>query len=454
MTKRQARQRITERMVSKWCRKPAHAAARDYFDSDVVGLCLKVQPTGAASWCFRYVIGKTQRRLTLGDAKGLSVEGARKAARVTLAVIAEGRDPAAEKQARRHAERESTVHYPAMVELFIRRHGMVKNRRWRDQARTLGLRLTWISARRLNDPRPGDPAPEFEPVAGSLAERWLRTPVREITRADIAAAVQDAMALGDGKGAAANTRLAQLKSLFSWLHAQGFVDAHPCEMLPPPAPHNERERVLSLDEIRALWAATAALEAPYRQFVRVLALTGQRRSEVAQMRWAEIAGDTWIIPAARAKNGDAHAVTLSPLVLAELASLSKNGPHVFTSSPTGATAIQNFSDIKEALDRNMPPPRANDDGEEIGWTFHDLRRTAATGMADLGVLPHVIEAVLNHRSGRVSGIARTYNRNPYEREKRAALDAWAARVAEIVRGAGGVRLVPSNIVALGRSASA
>lgn len=447
MPKRQARQRITERMVARWCKDPEHTTARDYFDSDVVGLCLKVQPTGAASWCFRYAFGRAQRRLTLGNAKGMSPEAARKAARAALALIAEGRDPAAEKQARRQADRAAAEdvshHYPAMAELFIRRHAMVKNRRWRDQARTLGLRLTWISARRLNNPRPGDPAPEFEPVAGSLAERWLRTPVREITRADIAAAVQDAMTFGGGKGAAANTRLAQLKSLFSWLHAQGFVDAHPCEMLPPPAPHNERERVLSADEIKALWTATATLEAPYRQFVRVLALTGQRRSEVAQMRWAEIAGETWIIPAARAKNGDAHTVPLSSLVLAELASLPRKGPHVFTTHPAGATSISCFSDIKKAIGTEMPA------GTEA-WTFHDLRRSAASHMGDLGVQPHVIEAVLNHRSGTISGIARVYNRNPYEREKREALNAWAVRVAEIVGGTGDVCSQPSNVVALGR----
>jgi integrase len=136
-------------------------------------------------------------------------------------------------------------------------------------------------------------------------------------------------------------------------------------------------------------------------------------------------------------------VPLSPLVLAELSSLPRRGPFVFTTHRAGENAISCFSDVKQMLDCEMP-------ADVEPWTLHDLRRTAASGMGGLGVAPHVIEAVLNHRSGVISGIARVYNRNPYGPEKRAALVAWADRVAQIV-GAGAGEIVlpqPSNVVAM------
>lgn len=412
--------RLTEALIKKLRSQPEHRTAHDYFDSDVLGLCITIRPSGAASFCLRYRRDGLQRRLTLGKFPGVGVEAARKAARKFLGEIAEGADPAAEKQARRHRDTSAET-YPAMVETFIRRHGMIKNRGWREQARVLGLRLSPISARQLADPRPGDPPAVFTPIAGSLATRWARKLVREITRAEVAAAVDELM---PAFPAAANHRLSHLKSFFSWLTANGFIDSHPCDVIPPPATPVARDRVLSDDEIKGLWASTETMQAPYRQYVRVLALTAQRRSEVATMEWTEIAGDTWIIPGSKAKNGDEHSVQLSTLVLAELQSLPRRGRFVFTSDKNGETSISCFADIKADVDAGM--------GAVQPWTLHDLRRTGASGMGALGVQPHVIEAVLNHRSGVISGIARVYQRHPYGAEKRAALNAWADHVARVL----------------------
>lgn len=426
--------RLSENMLKALCREPQHRNAHDYFDTQVQNLCVTIRPSGAASWCLRYRADGRQRRLTLGRFPGVSVEAARKAARKFLGEIAEGRDPAAEKRARRQRDI-STETYPAMAETFIRRHAMVKNRGWRAQARVLGLRLSKISARQIANPRPGDPPPAFIAIPDSLATRWARKLARDITRADVAAAVNDLMPTFPS---AACCRLAQLKSAFNWLVANGFLDAHPCEVIPPPAAHVARDRVLTDDEITSLWAASETLRAPFRQYVRVLLLVGQRRTEVARMEWSELAGDAWIIPGIKAKNGDEHTVPLSALVLAELQTLPRLGRYVFTSSPKGLTAISCFSDIKEDIDAVM--------SADDGWTLHDLRRTAASGMGKLGVQPHVIEAVLNHRSGVISGIARVYNRNPYAPEKRAALDAWANHVARVVRGEKESAPAPSNIL--------
>jgi integrase len=162
----------------------------------------------------------------------------------------------------------------------------------------------------------------------------------------------------------------------------------------------------------------------------LLILTGQRRSEVANLSWSEIdlAGQTWMLPAGRAKNGHAHTIPLSEQALEVLAWLAP----AFTSAETADVVFQpvGFSQAKARLDAALKP------AVSAPFTLHDLRRTAASGMAGLGVQPHVIEACLNHRSGVIRGVVAIYNRHSYAAEKRAALDLWAVHVANIEPGAG------------------
>ncbi|WP_394707002.1 site-specific integrase [uncultured Erythrobacter sp.] len=175
--------------------------------------------------------------------------------------------------------------------------------------------------------------------------------------------------------------------------------------------------MLDDDEIVRLLRACRNEAYPFRQFVPVLLATAQRRSEVAAMRWSEIDFETkqWVIPAERCKNGKAHVVPLSAFALAILSDVPRflDSDYVFTT--TRKSPIGGFSKLLRRLSQTS---------ETFDWRLHDLRRTAASNMARTGVAPHVVEKVLNHVSGTISGVAAVYNRYGYDDEKREALDKW------------------------------
>jgi integrase len=192
--------------------------------------------------------------------------------------------------------------------------------------------------------------------------------------------------------------------------------------------------VLTDDELRLVWRAAAQIEWPFGSLVQLLILTGQRREEVAAMRWSEIqdSGRVWILPGDRTKNGQAHHVPLSGAAQALLSALPRLAGSDLILTTTGARPISGYSNAKERLDRvieELAEAEAHD--REAAplivqpWRLHDLRRTVASGMARLAVTPHVIEAILNHRSGIVSGVAAIYNRHDYLDERRDALEKWA-----------------------------
>ena len=180
-------------------------------------------------------------------------------------------------------------------------------------------------------------------------------------------------------------------------------------------------------------AGGGALGYPFGPIVRLLIMTGQRRNEVAGMRWGELALDesTWTIPKDRAKNKREHHVPLPAVAIDMLRALPRVADAEFVFSPR-STAPSGYSAAKIRLDREIA---ALNDGQEIEpWTLHDLRRTVATEMAELRIAPHVVEAVLNHKSGTIRGVAAIYNRYNYATEKRAALEVWALVLEAIVRG--------------------
>jgi integrase len=161
--------------------------------------------------------------------------------------------------------------------------------------------------------------------------------------------------------------------------------------------------------------------------MKLLLLSGQRRAEVAGLRWSELSEDlaTWDLPAARTKNGLPHQVFLSAPARAIIEAVPRIADQDLLFSSTGSTAVSGFSKAKARLDGSL--------GDVAEWRLHDLRRTCATRMADLGVAPHVVEACLNHVSGAKAGVAGVYNRAAYAPEKRAAWDLWADHVTALVR---------------------
>jgi integrase len=183
---------------------------------------------------------------------------------------------------------------------------------------------------------------------------------------------------------------------------------------------------LSDAELAAVWRAADALGAPYNAFVKLLILTGARRSEVAGMMWREIDFDAklWTLPAARAKNATEYQIPLSDSVVQILQALPRIADTDLVFTLSGRVPIRGFHNVKTRIDDLMWAP----------WTLHDLRRTFASGCARLGIAVHVVEVALNHKSGSIRGIAAVYNRYDYGDEKRAAMAAWARHVQAIVTG--------------------
>jgi integrase len=215
----------------------------------------------------------------------------------------------------------------------------------------------------------------------------------------------------------------------------------------PPAKEQARDRALSDAEIRWLWEACEAVGWPFGPLVKLLVLTAQRRDEVAGMERPEIdlAKQNWTMPREKAKNNRAHEVQLSDAVIAVLKAVPRVGDGlVFTM--TGTTPVSGFSRVKARIDAAMLAAKRDELGEKCepvpAWTLHDLRRTAATGMARLNFPPHVVDKVLNHVSGTIRGVAAVYNRFEYIDERRAALEAWGRYVTNLVSPA------PANVVAI------
>jgi integrase len=186
---------------------------------------------------------------------------------------------------------------------------------------------------------------------------------------------------------------------------------------------------LADEELKSFWHTTEEIGFPFGPAFQLMALTGQRRGEVAGMQWSHlnIEQAVWTIPANVAKNGRAHEVPLSPLALDIVGALPRFAGSDLIFTTTGLSPISGFGRAKDRLDFIM---QSNE------WRLHDLRRTAASGMARIGVAPHVIEKVLNHVSGQISGVAAVYNRHGYQHEKREALEGWADFLRLLTAGSG------------------
>jgi integrase len=239
---------------------------------------------------------------------------------------------------------------------------------------------------------------------------------------------------GHGPGAAEKARV-YLGMAYSWAMRQGLVDANPVIGL-EPTPATPRDRVLSEPELRVVWNACEQL-GDFGALVRMLMLTGGRRDEVAGMARSEVDADhaRWTLPAARSKNRREHEVPISRQARALIE--GRTGPFLF--GRDGCNPFSGYSKAKARLDEQIARQRAEqrlgrklrkgedaEPGDHLqAWTLHDIRRSVVTHMAELGIEPHVIEAVINHVSGHKAGVSGIYNRASYRPQKAAALQRWA-----------------------------
>ncbi len=248
--------------------------------------------------------------------------------------------------------------------------------------------------------------------------------IRQVTRADILEMMD--RAIERGAAYQANRIHSHLRKLFNWCLDRGKIEASPMTGTKAPTREKARDRVLTPAEIARLVAACRAEPYPFGPYTLILLVTAQRRGEVANMRWSEIDWENkvWEIPGERSKNGRPHLVPLSPLALSVLRGIPRfeGCDLVFTTTRTSP-----ISGITKMV------IRLQDASDTRDWRLHDLRRTAATEMAKMGIVPHVVEKVLNHISGTISGVAAVYNRYGYDAEKRAALTRWASLIKKLER---------------------
>ena len=377
---------------------PAGKSDAIHFDDGMPGFGYRLR-LGAGgrvmrSWVVQYKHAGVSRRLLLGSGEVVSAEAARTMARKALGAVASGTDPQAAKQDRAAKDRHTLK---ATVADFLE----IKRREVRP--RTFYEQTRYLS---------GDQY--FKPLFGLALD--------QITRKDVASRLTR-IKLDSGAVVASRAR-AHLSALFAWALTQGLCDVNPVigtERLKNGKP---RERVLSDAEVAAIWKASG--DDDYGRVVKLLVLTGCRRAEIGGMCWSEIdrGQGVWTLPESRSKNKTAHTLPVLPMMSSIIGSV----PHIVGRDPLFGLRGAGFSGWqrgKDALDARL---------DLVDWTLHDIRRTCATRMADLGIMPHIIEQILNHQSGHKGGIAGIYNRSSYEREARSALATWHDHVRGMVEG--------------------
>jgi len=394
--------RLTKATVARLA-LPDGAQEKLYFDESLPGFGLRIRFGGKRTWIAQYRMGTKQRRVTLGTVETFDAEEARKLARAALAKVQLGTDPQLEKA---KARAQAAVTLGSVVGDYLGRHAIKRQRASTYRETERYLRKTWAS---LDD-----------------------RPLGKVSRADVAAHLGR---IAEDSPYAANRARAALSALFAWAIAEGLAEANPVVGTRRPADEIARERVLGDDELVAV--SREAGSGDFGAIVRLLILTGQRCNEVAAMTWAEVdfAGGIWRIGADRTKNHRAHDVPLAEPAAAILRQLAERVGREDRALVFGSREgpFQGWSNSKSALDARVASALGRT--PEL-WRLHDIRRTVATRLADLGTLPHIVEAVLNHISGHKAGVAGIYNRASYASEKRAALDLWAHRVTELTTSGG------------------
>jgi integrase len=407
---------LTARSVEQ--AKPDPSRRVEIADGLLTGLYLIIQPSGAKSWAVRYRHGGKPRKATLGPFPALDLGEAREAAKAALQEVAKGHDPAAMKRTARNEAAEGRDLFKVVVAEFLKRHCTGKRSK-----------------------------PEIERMLNhDVLPYWGERRIQDITRRDVIELLDQ---LTDrGVGSMTNRVFSIIRKLFNWCISRDMLTVSPCTGIRPPVPEVRRDRVLTDDELRWFWMATDKLGLPFGPLFKMLALTGQRLSEVAGMAPGEVKAKEmlWTIPKGRVKNGQEHDVALSDAALAILDAMPKikgDAGHVYIFTTTGNSPVSGWSRAKNNLDKAMLEI-AGQEAEEAGedpaavtipeWRLHDLRRTAASGMARLGINLPVIEKVLNHTSGSFAGIVGVYQRHTFADEKRQALEAWGRFITSLVTG--------------------
>jgi integrase len=365
--------------------KPPTDGQLEVFDLAYPGLALRIGHGGAKAFVLFYNSSGKLKRETLGRWPAVSLADARDAWRKTRELIGKGEDPSS-----RDGAKSSAMLFEVVVEEWLKR----------DQAKNRASSLYQVTRAVEND----------------LLPLWRGKRVDAIGKCDIIALLDK---ISDrGAPLMASRTQAHVRRFFRWCIERDILKADPTTALPRVSNGKSRERVLTDDELAKIWRTA---EGPFGTMTRLLMLTGARREEITQLRWAEIDGDTITLEGDRTKTGAPHIIPLSTPAKALLDGTPRLGEFVFTTD--GRKPIAGWNRRKAVIDAASGV---------TDWRIHDLRRTVATGMQKLGITLQTVESVLGHVSGSRGGIVGVYQRHDYAAEKRTALEAWGEHVAALV----------------------
>jgi integrase len=384
-------QKFTDKMLKGL--KPPALGQLDIWDGLLPGFGVRVGTTGRKSFFVGTRINGNYRRITLKPPYDqLDLATARARAKQIMADAHGGIGPEVRKK------RDEKGTFGAVAATFMQDYA--KNHRTRDQMQ-----------RRID---------------GDLAE-WRDLQLTDIKRHDIKELIRLKARTAP---ISANRLLSLITKIFNWAVKEEYIESSPATLIDRPGQEVERERSLSADEIRILWGAFDKLGYPWGPLFKLLLVTGQRRGEVTGMKWSEITADGWKLPGERVKKGKGHLVPLSSLAREILDGVPEIGEFVFRSYHDAP--LQGWSKADKRLRKLC--------GLMEPWRLHDLRRTFATHLRSIGTDRLVVSKLLNHAEG---GVTKIYDRYMADAEKTAAMERWANRLREIIKGA-----VAENVVQL------
>lgn len=366
------------------------------------GFAIRVFPSGKKSWAFIYTYGTRKRRMTLGDYQTMTLAEARIRHHDAYKLLKnDGKDPAQiQKLEKAEARDSSTV--SGLIEEYIEKWAMPRKRSWKEDQRILNR--------------------DIRPV-------WGNRKAKDITKRDVVLLLESIVKRG--APIAANRTLACVRRMFNFAVERDIITTTPCITIKAPSKENQRDRCLSIDEIRALWKGldNAPMSEATKLALKLQLVTAQRKGEILNAEWSEFDLETrwWTIPKNKAKNDRPHRIPLSDLAIELIQQIKKlnirsrwlfpseNNKHPMRGESVGKAVRRSDEIMKDAKISHFTP--------------HDLRRTAATHMTEMGISRLVVSKILNHIDSSITAI---YDRHSYDAEKRNALELWSRKLKEIV----------------------
>jgi integrase len=419
----------------------------DYYDSDLDGFGIRVSHTGK-KYFVRRLIGAKRVRVMIGSHPIKTAEEARSEARIKLGAMESGVDPNEHKreQVRLQEDKAKEITIAKLCEEYIEKHAKRFKKSWEEDDRIL--------TREILPP-------------------WGKRKAAAIVKRDVLLMLETI--IDRGSPGMANNTFQVIRKMFNFAVERDILKFSPCLGVKLPTPKQSRDRALSEPEIRLFWnnLSNCAISNEIKLALKLVLVTAQRPGEVIGLHTSEIDGGWWNIPTERAKNGKAHRVPLTPLAMEiieqaiavvkatrELPADHEYSGFIFPSPhrkkeqsiDRHAMAIATMRNLTWTLTDKKGKPLYGKDGKpatenrfEIDhFTPHDLRRTAATRMAESGEMDEVIDAILNHAK---QGVIKVYNQFKYDAQKQLALESWARKLVSITTG------IESNVISLRRKAS-